>query len=90
MWVTDTAGVDESGAHLVVYGANYLAGWTEGGTSRLAVLDAAGAFVEGPVDVAAQFGARNDFVAWPSGDVGWAYAWGDTSQLQVVRVSRCE
>ncbi|MBN1772808.1 MAG: hypothetical protein JXB32_16175 [Deltaproteobacteria bacterium] len=89
-WLTDTAGVDESGAHLAAYGANYLAGWLEGGTPRLAVVDAAGAIVEGPVGISAQFGARNDFVTWPSGDVGWAYAWGDTSRLQVVRVSRCE
>jgi hypothetical protein len=35
-------------------------------------------------------GARNDFATWPNGDAGWAYAWGDPSRLQVVRVSRCE
>jgi hypothetical protein len=59
-----------------------------GGTPTLAVVSTSGAIVEGPVTIEAQFAARDDFINWPDGDAGWAWSWGDSTQLKIVRVSR--
>ena len=40
--------------------------------------------------VGARAGGREDFAAYPNGDVGWAFAWDDLSILQIMRVARCE
>jgi hypothetical protein len=90
MFLTDTAGTDETGAHLARYGENFLAGWYDGASPTLAVVSESGGMVEGPVSIDAQFAEKDDFIAWPGGDAGWAYAWGDMTQLRIVRVSRCE
>ena len=38
------------------------------------------------VDVHA--GPVNDFKIYPNGDIGWAYAWDDITQLKIVRIQR--
>jgi len=90
VFITDTSGTDETGAHLARYGENFLAGWIEGAAHVLTVVSASGGAVEGPVPIDAQFAEKDDFITWPGGDVGWAYAWGDMTQLRIVRVSLCE
>ncbi len=79
---------DESAPHLARYGAQrLLASWREGTDSKLAVLSAAGAVLEGPVTAAVQVADRDDFARWPSGEVGWAAGGGNS--LQVSRVRSC-
>ena len=90
VFLMDTAAVDESKAHLARYGDDLLAAWDSGGTTTIAVVNGEGTALEGPLASSAQFGARDDFINWPNGDVGWAYAWGDTTQLQIVRIAHCE
>ena len=90
VYLTDTPSVDEEYSHLAAYGENLLAAWSTGTELTLAVVDTAGSVLEGPVVIGAQAGGFDDFAAYPSGDVGWAYAWGDLSNLQVMRVARCE
>ena len=38
------------------------------------------------VDVHA--GPVNDFKTFPNGDIGWAYAWDNMTQLKIVRIQR--
>ncbi len=90
VFLTTSAESGIGAAHLARYGDHLLAAWMAGGTPTLAVVTTAGAVVEGPATIEAPFAARDDFVNWPDGDAGWAWSWGDTSQLKVVRVSRCE
>ncbi|MBI5489226.1 MAG: hypothetical protein HY905_17960 [Deltaproteobacteria bacterium] len=87
-FLTDTAGRDESAAHLAAYGPNLLAAWQDRTEANFAVVSSAGTFVEGPVVLTASFAARDDFVNWPNGDAGWAVGAG--SALQVYRLARCE
>lgn len=89
IWLTDSAGVDESAPHLARLGDQLLLGWKEGGDHVLAVVDEAGTFLEGPVTVPVRFAALDDFVTFSNGDAGWAYAWDDLSLLKVVRVIPC-
>jgi len=90
VYLTDTPSVDEEFSHLVAYGDHLLAAWSTGTELTLAVVDTAGTFLEGPVVVGARAGGRDDFAAYPSGDVGWAHAWDDLSTLQIMRLARCE
>jgi hypothetical protein len=90
VYLTDSADVDELYCHLAAYGDGLLAGWGTTTELSLATLDTTGTVVEGPVAVSAQAGGLDDFVTYPNGDVGWAYAWGELSSFQVVRVARCE
>jgi len=89
VWLTETPGVDESAAHLARYGSGFLAGWVAGTQTRIARLDAGGRLAEPSVVVDARFAARDDWVNFANGDVGWAYAWGDMTELKVVRVKHC-
>jgi hypothetical protein len=66
----------EGYSHLAAYGDGLLAGWDADDTITLAVLDTAGAILEGPVAVTAQIGGQDDFATFVSGDAGWAGAWG--------------
>lgn len=87
VWLTTGAG-DESAPHLARYGASQLlASWREGADSKLAVLSAAGAVMEGPVTAAVGVADRDDFARWPGGDVGWAEGAGGS--LRVSRVRAC-
>ncbi len=88
--LTDTPNVDEEYSHLAAYGSNLLAAWSTGTELALAVVDTAGSVLEGPVVVGAQAGGPDDFATYPGGDVGWAFAWGNLSNLQIMRVARCE
>jgi hypothetical protein len=90
VFLTDTAGANETSAHLAPYGSGLLAGWSRGGVNVLAALDASGAIVEGPADASVQWAERDDFTDLADGDVGWAWAWGDMTRLKIVRVARCE
>jgi hypothetical protein len=89
-YITDTPSVAEKYAHLAAYGDRLLAGWSTATEITLATVDSAGTVLEGPALTTAQAGGQDDFATYPNGDVGWAYAWGDLTYLQVVRVVRCQ
>jgi len=90
-WLTETPDVNENAPHLARYGPDhFLASWTADDALTLAVVARDGAIVEGPATVDAHIGARDDMVALPGGDVGWAYAWDTMSELKVARVRYCE
>lgn len=79
---------DERAPHLARYGADrLLASWVDGGDSKLAVLSATGAVLEGPVTASVAVDQRDDFAAYPGGDVGFATGGGGT--LQLTRVRAC-
>jgi hypothetical protein len=90
VWVTDTPSVSEGYSHLAAYGDKLLAGWDAGTTFTVAVLDKAGAVVEGPAATTAKLGGQDDIVTFANGDVGWAAAWEDLTQLKIVRVLGCK
>jgi hypothetical protein len=90
MWLTDTSDVDESAPHLARYGEGFLAGWTADGEHHIALVDLAGEITEGPVVIEAKVAAMDDMVTFPNGDVVWAYAWDDLSELKVMRVAWCD
>lgn len=85
VWVTSGSG-DETAPHLAPYGSSrLLASWQEGSAAKLAVLDAAGAVVEGPVTAAVTVADRDDFGRWPTGDVGWAAGAGASLRVSKLR-----
>jgi hypothetical protein len=90
VWLTSaSAASDESAPTLARYGAGkLLATWREAGGSKLAVLSADGAVLEGPVALAAGWTERDDFATWDSGHVGWATGAGST--LEVTQVRACQ
>jgi hypothetical protein len=82
LWLTSTSDVNEMDSSVALYmpgtTEQYLVGWVEndGDAYKLAVVDAAGAFLEGPLDVTAtvQWGRRDDpFRKHYDSDVVWAY-----------------
>jgi hypothetical protein len=89
-WLTDTAAVTEDGPHLARIGRDeYLASWTADARHLLAVVDEAGTLLDGPAETTARVAPRDDFQTLPDGDVAWAAAWDNLSQLKVVRVDAC-
>jgi hypothetical protein len=90
MWLTSTAGVEESAPHLARYGDALLAGWTAGESHLIARVDQGGKLIGDPVAIDARIADRDDFVPMPGGDVAWAYAWDDLTRLRVVRITWCE
>ncbi|HVJ19861.1 MAG TPA: hypothetical protein VM686_30805, partial [Polyangiaceae bacterium] len=99
VWLTSTPELDEADSSIVPFAPmgeaaeTYLVGWSEPGDTmvyKLGRIDAAGAFVEGPIDAtaAAQWGRRDDpFRSHKNGDAIWA--WFDdpgSSTLHVARV----
>lgn len=85
VWLTNTPSVNEADSSIARWRPagdtteQYVVGWSEpgGGTTyKLARVDAAGAFLEGPVDVTAlvQWGRRDDpFRQQYNGDIVWAW-----------------
>jgi hypothetical protein len=100
VWLTSTPSIDEANSSIARWSPGgddrelYLVGWSEPAAHRLAVVSAAGAFVEGPIDATAAvgWGERDDpFRSHGNGDVVWAWfdAAGDTSfHLARVRSGR--
>ena len=98
VWLTTTAGVDEADSAIARWQPmgdateQYLVGWMEPGTTaayKLARIDAAGAFLEGPTNVAARarWGQRDDpFRVHTNGDVIWA--WFDAAGATTLHVAR--
>lgn len=80
VWLTTTADVDEADSSIVRFEPSddtveqYLVGWNAGGTHQLARIDAAGAFLEGPLPSIAAWGERDDpFRQHYDKDVVWAW-----------------
>jgi hypothetical protein len=88
VFLTDTASVQESWAHLAKYGDRLLVGWQSGSQLMIASIDTAGAIVEPAVATTASIGGQDDFATWPNGDAGWA--WGSDMLVRVARVTRCQ
>ncbi|MEZ4335846.1 MAG: hypothetical protein R3B82_04390 [Sandaracinaceae bacterium] len=88
VWLTDD-GVDDANVHASAFGSGALIGWTAGGSDRLARVDASGAIVGAPADVAAAgLSGASDFAALPGGDVAWVTTMGGS--LAIARVRTCE
>src|SRR5262249_5904850 len=77
--------------YLAAYGAGQLLlGYKSSGTLHVAIADAStGEPIEGPISTSAPIDQFQEFVSDPNGDVVWAYSGGNSSQIQVVRVSAC-
>ncbi len=88
VFLTDTASVQESWAHLAKYGDGLLAGWLSGSQLMIASIDTAGAITEAAVATTASIGGQDDFATWANGDAGWAF--GSQMLIRVVRVARCQ
>ncbi|MBK6768446.1 MAG: hypothetical protein IPG72_05335 [Ardenticatenales bacterium] len=88
-WFTNSAAVDEVAPHMANYGEHLLVGWNEGDQLKLSVFSTRAEPREAPVSVPAAVGAHDDFENYPNGDVGWAYASDDGTQLRLARVQLC-
>jgi hypothetical protein len=100
VWLTSTDNVDEADSSIARWepdgdGAEqYVVGWSEGEEAtvhRLARVDAAGAFLEGPIDVSALvgWGRRDDpFRQHHDRDVIWA--WFDSPGSSTLHVARID
>ncbi len=97
VWLTSTEGIDEDDASIARWEPaddpteQYLVGWHEpqGDTWRLGRIDAAGGWLEGPLDLggAARWGRRDDpFRRHHDGDVVWA--WFDAAGSTTLHVAR--
>ena len=87
IWLTEDGAADAD-VHIAPFGDGTLVGWTSGGTDRLARVDASGAIVGAPVDIAEAALARaSDFVTLPGGDVAWVTGAGST--MAIARVRSC-
>lgn len=88
IWLTTDA-VRDGSVHAARYGAGFVVAWSAGSTDRIARFDAAGAMLEGPLDVpAADLGSASDFFVLEGGDVGWIAAPG--GELALARLRACE
>jgi hypothetical protein len=97
VWLTTTS-VNEMDSSIALYqpaGADeqYLVGWVEGdgGAHKLAIVDGAGALLEGPLDVTAtvKWGRRDDpFRRHFDGDIVWA--WFEQSGSTTLNVGRVD
>lgn len=88
IWLTTDA-VRDTDVHAARHGAGFVVAWSADGTDRIARFDAAGAMVEGPLDLpGADLGSASDFFVLEGGDVGWVTAPGGT--LALARLRLCE
>jgi len=88
-WLTGTS-ANESGAHLARFGRRFLAGWIADNRYTIAEVGADGGVAGRPVTIDARFAAQDDWTTFATGDVGWAHAWDDLTELKVVRVKACQ
>jgi hypothetical protein len=100
VWLTDTPEIDEDDASIARWtpegddAEQYVVGWHEPDPAPkwwLARIDAAGAFLEGPVEATgiAAWGRRDDpFRPHTDGDVGWS--WFDTPGSTTLHVARVD
>jgi len=100
VWLTDTGSIDEADSSIALWkpagdsSEQYVIGWAEPGSPyvyRLARIDTAGNFLEGPVDVSAhvQWGRRDDpFRRHYDGDIVWA--WFDAPGSTILNFARLE
>jgi hypothetical protein len=100
VWLTSTSGVNEADATIARWepagdaAEQYVVGWAEpGGTYayRLARVNAAGSFLEGPIDISgsARWGRRDDPMRQHyNGDVVWA--WFDAPGATELHVARLD
>jgi hypothetical protein len=101
VWLTSTSDINEADSSIVAFvpsgepAESYLVGWSEPGDSattyKLGRVDAAGAFIEGPIDAtaSAQWGRRDDpFRAHANGDAIWA--WFDAPGSTTLHVARVQ
>lgn len=94
VWLTDTPGNEDDAAVSRWEPSDdaseqYVVGWHAEGTHWLARVDGAGAFLEGPIDLAgeAAWGKRDDpFRAHANGDVAWS--WFDAAGSTTLHVAR--
>ena len=98
VWLTTTADIDEADSSIVRWQPSgdeteqYVVGWFEPGSAssyKLARVDAAGNFLEGPIDVTAiaRWGRRDDpFRQHVNGDVVWA--WFDDAGSTTLNLAR--
>jgi hypothetical protein len=89
-WLTDTAGTDESASQVARYGDDLFVTWRAGSDRLAAVVSTSGSMLMGPESIPAEAGLATDLIQFSSGDVGWAYAWQDLSELKIVRVRLCQ
>lgn len=81
IWLTADS-VRDGNVRAARHGAGFVVAWTSGGTDRVARFDAAGAMLEGPVDLAAGLGGSSDFFVFANGDVGWITGSGALARLR--------
>lgn len=97
VWLTNTSGSSEANSSIARWQPagdateQYVVGWTAtslGGTYYLSRVNAAGAFLEGPITIAnAKWGRRDDpFRVHRNGDVVWA--WFDMSGSTTLKFAR--
>ncbi|MCB0215931.1 MAG: hypothetical protein H6648_02325 [Caldilineae bacterium] len=91
LWLTSSQSVDEESPHHQPFGADWFFGWHENGALRLALFEAGGRLLAGPVNAPAGAGIdpRDDFVAWADGGLAWAARDDAAGSLQLVHVPLC-
>lgn len=87
IWLTDTPNSHEIAPHMARTRSGLLTAWRVGSTYFLRPLDTQGRPLAAARAIEAPFADSDDFVTYPNGDVGWAYAWGDRSVLRLVRIT---
>jgi hypothetical protein len=95
VWLTTTPMVNEADSSIVRFSPmgdaaeQYIVGWLEGTTYKMARIDATGAFLEQPSDVTskAKWGQRDDpFRTHTNGDIVWS--WADAANAPAIKFAR--
>ncbi len=90
-WLTTGAADDHSsGAHLAPFAGGLLATYAKGGKSWVLRISLDGGAAGTPgtaTELAAEFADKDDFFAWPNGDVGWVHPF--AAMMRVYRYRAC-
>jgi hypothetical protein len=95
VWLTSTPMTNEADSALVRFtptgdaAEQYLVGWLEGSSYKLARVDPSGKFLEQPSDITskAKWGQRDDpFRAHVNGDIVWS--WADSANAMTLKLAR--